>query len=97
MCPANREARLNREEYWIKTVRTSYPYGLNKRKRKPDPDLASTWMFIFPLFQGQDKDLSDVEMTSVLTTLKTWNPYLTVFITILLMIFKMHSTIYKYL
>ena len=36
----------------------------------------------FPLDQGQDKDLPDVEITSILTTLKTCNPYLTVFVTI---------------
>ena len=33
----------------------------------------------FPQFHGQD--LPDTEITSILTTLKTWNPYLTVFIT----------------
>ena len=37
----------------------------------------------FFLFQGQDKDLSDAEITPILTTLKTWNPYLAVFTTIL--------------
>ena len=36
----------------------------------------------FPLLQGQDRDLSDVEITTILTNLKTWNLYLTVFITI---------------
>ena len=39
----------------------------------------------FPQFQGQDKDLPDAEITSILTTL-TWNLYLTVFLTILQMI-----------
>ena len=33
----------------------------------------------FSQFHGQD--LPDAEITSILTTLKTWNPYLTVFIT----------------
>ena len=48
----------------------------------------------FPLFQGgQDKDPPDVEIASSLTNLKTWNQYLTAFITILQMVLKMHSII----
>ena len=50
----------------------------------------------FVLFQGQDKDLPDLEIVSILTTLKTCSPYLTVFITILQMMLKMLSIIYKY-
>ena len=42
----------------------------------------------YSLFQCQGKDLPDVETTSILTALKTWNPYLTVFITILQMTLK---------
>ena len=49
----------------------------------------------FPQFQGQDKALPDAEITSIWTTLMTWNPYLTVFITILQMI-KIHTIIYTY-
>ena len=49
----------------------------------------------FPLLQGQGKDLPDVEMTSILPTLKTRNPYLTVFTIILQIILKMHSIIYE--
>ena len=47
----------------------------------------------FLIFQGQDKDLPDEEVTSILTTLKTWNPHFTVFITILNMILKAHSKV----
>ena len=39
----------------------------------------------FFLRQGQDKD---IEITPILTSLKTWNPYLTVFITTLHMTLK---------
>ena len=39
VCPVNRETRLDREDYWIETLRTSYLYGLNERKRKIDPNL----------------------------------------------------------
>ena len=34
-------------------------------------------------FQGQDKDLLDVEVMSISTTLKTWNTFLRAFITLL--------------
>ena len=50
----------------------------------------------FPLIQGQDKNLLNVEIRSISKTLKTWNPYVTVLITILQMILKMYSIIYKY-
>ena len=39
LCPVNCEARLDRENYWIETLRIFYSYGLNKRKRKDDPNL----------------------------------------------------------
>ena len=31
--------RLDGEDYWIETLRTSYPFGQNERKKKPDPNL----------------------------------------------------------
>ena len=40
----------------------------------------------FLILQGQDKDLPNAEIMSILTTLETWKPYLTEFITILQMI-----------
>ena len=46
--------------------------------------------------QGKEKDLLDAEIMSILTTVKTWNPYLTVLITILKVIIKMHFIIYAY-
>ena len=39
VCPVNREARLDREDYWTETFRRSYPYVVNERKRKADPNL----------------------------------------------------------
>ena len=33
VCHDAREIRLQREEYWMKTLRTIYPYGLNERVR----------------------------------------------------------------
>ena len=33
-CPDARKIRLDREDYWMKTLRTIYPYGLNDRARK---------------------------------------------------------------
>ena len=53
--------------------------------------------FHYPIFQGQEKDLTDAEITSILTNLKTCNPYLTIFITILQMILKVVSVIYAYI
>ena len=82
--PVNHKNRLNREEYWKETLQTSYPDGLNERKGKAYPHLPVEYSF--PLIQGQDKDLPDVAITSVLTTLKSWNLYITVCITILQMI-----------
>ena len=92
--PGNRETRLDREDYWIQTLRTSYTNGLNERKRKASQIYQLD--VHFSLFQGQDKDQPDVEITPILITLKTWNPYVTVFITTLLIILKMISIIYKY-
>lgn len=40
VCPVNRETKLDREDSWIENLRTSYQYGLNKRrKRKVDLNL----------------------------------------------------------
>ena len=36
MCPKAREKRLERESYWMKTLRRKYPYGLNDRARDKD-------------------------------------------------------------
>ena len=33
VCPEARAKRLKREDHWIKTLRTIYPYGLNERTR----------------------------------------------------------------
>ena len=92
--PGNRETRLDREDYWIQTLRTSYTNGLNERKRKGGQIYQLD--VHFSLLQGQDKDQPDVEITPILITLKTWNPYVTVLITTLLIILKMISIIYKY-
>ena len=38
VCPDARSKRLDREEYWMKTLRTLYPYGLNERARENGDD-----------------------------------------------------------
>ena len=38
VCPVNRETRLDKEVCWKKSLRTSYAYGLNKRKMNFDPN-----------------------------------------------------------
>ena len=40
--------------------------------------------------------MPDVEITLILTILKTWNPHLTVLTTILRMILKVNHIIYEY-
>ena len=95
MGPVNRDNRLDREHYWIETLRTSCPYDLMKQKGKRIQIYQLD--FHYPIFQGQEKDLTDAEITSILTNLKTCNPYLTIFITILQMILKVVSVIYAYI
>ena len=38
--PEIRDQRLNREEYWMKTLRTIYPYGLNERAKQNDDNTS---------------------------------------------------------
>ena len=45
VCPVNRETMLDAENYWIETLRTSYPYGLNESKRETDPNLPVACSF----------------------------------------------------
>ena len=44
-CPANCKTRLDREDYWIETLQTFYPYDLNERKNKADPNLPAGCSF----------------------------------------------------
>ena len=39
------QKKKNREDCWIGTLRISYPYGLNERKRKADQNLAAGYLF----------------------------------------------------
>ena len=68
-----------------------YEHPIPSLKMKEKRNLTQIYQLNvhFPQFQGQDKDLPDAEITSILTTL-TWNLYLTVFLTILQMIQKIH-------
>ena len=43
--PVNRKNRLNREDYWKETLRTSYPCGLNERKKKIHQNLSVRYSF----------------------------------------------------
>ena len=43
--PADRLKRLDREDYWIKTLRTIYPYGLNERVRNSQKDIPVGSLF----------------------------------------------------
>ena len=44
----NREARSDRENYWIETLQTSYHYDLSEMKRKSDPNLPARCL-LFPI------------------------------------------------
>ena len=37
--------RFKREDYWMKTLRTIYPYGLNERARKYDSEVIVRKLF----------------------------------------------------
>ena len=50
----------------------------------------------FAVFQSQSKDVPDIDITSILRILKTWNPYLTKFITTSQIVLKLHTITYKY-
>ena len=43
--PAMREYRLQREDYWMKTLRTVYPYGLNERTKFMNKDIPVGKLF----------------------------------------------------
>ena len=46
---------------------------------------------LFILFKGEDRDLSDAEITAILKILGTCHPYLAVFIAVLQIVLKVHS------
>ena len=43
--PAMLKLRLEREDYWIKTLRSIYPYGLNDRVKSMDKDIPAGKLF----------------------------------------------------
>ena len=45
VCPVNFKTRLDREDYRTESLRTSYPYDLNERKREVDPNLSAGCSF----------------------------------------------------
>ena len=45
VCPKDREQRLIREEHWMKTLRTIFPYGLNERARHNDENSSVGRLF----------------------------------------------------
>ena len=46
VCPIAREKRLEREEHWMKTLRTRYPYGLNDRAKGEDANKSVGLQFL---------------------------------------------------
>ena len=49
----------------------------------------------FAVVQSQSKDVPDIDITSILRILKTWNPYLTTSTTSQVVL-KLHTITYKY-
>lgn len=45
LCLVNFKTRLDREDYRTESLRTSYPYDLNERKREVDPNLSAGCSF----------------------------------------------------
>ena len=45
VCPEMRSQRLIREDYWMKTLKTIYPYGLNSRAKNTDEDVSIGSLF----------------------------------------------------
>lgn len=45
VCQIERAKRLKREDYWTKTLRTVYPYGLNERAIKHDSEVPVGKLF----------------------------------------------------
>ena len=45
LCLVNFKTRLDREGYRTESLRTSYPYDLNERKREVDPNLSAGCSF----------------------------------------------------
>ena len=45
VCPIKKEERLRREEYWMKNLRTIYPYGLNDKVRDGGNDIPIGTLF----------------------------------------------------
>ena len=47
VCPTEHEKRLKREDYWMKTLRSIYPCGLNERVKKYDRKILVRQLFLF--------------------------------------------------
>ena len=45
VCPAARKERVDRENFWMKELRTIFPYGLNERARGHDQELSVGKLF----------------------------------------------------
>ena len=43
--PAMLKLRLEREDFWIKTLRSVYPYGLNERVKSMNKDIPAGRLF----------------------------------------------------
>ena len=45
VCPEDHAKSLKRENYWLKTLRTIYPYDLNERARRYDSEVPVEKLF----------------------------------------------------
>ena len=45
VCPVNSKTRLDREDYWVEALQTSYHYGLDLKKGKLTPNLTVEYSF----------------------------------------------------
>ena len=46
VCPEAKEIRVKRENFWMKELRTLFPYGLNERARGQDHSIPTGKLFL---------------------------------------------------
>ena len=63
-CRIQKQLTLKREDYWMKTLRTIYPYSLNERVIKHDSEVP-VGELLFSILEGSN-DLLDMETTLII-------------------------------